>query len=142
MAFVHGKSTAFKLDNAAGSIIDLSAFLEDVGFPRNIETNETTTFGKNSKTYIAGLADGTISLSGKWDSTPDTQLAAILAAHMAGTTLTVSFEYGPVGSGSGALKYLGEAILTSYEVSSPVADVVTFSAELQITGDVTRSTFA
>lgn len=144
MPFVHGKSTVFKLDNSAGTLVDLSSYLDDVGFPQSIDTGETTTFGVagGSKTYIVGLNDRTISLSGKWDATLDAHFAAVIAAQAAGTQASASFEFGPAGSAQGAVKYSGEALVTSFEVSNPVADVVTFSAELQVTGQVTRGTWA
>jgi hypothetical protein len=55
---------------------------------------------------------------------------------------SLSFEYGPEGSASGRIKYTGECICTSYEPGSPVGDVVTYSAEYQITGPVTRGTYS
>ena len=55
MAFVHGKSAVFKLDNSSGSLVDYSSYLEDISFPRSVETAETTTFGVSAKTYITGL---------------------------------------------------------------------------------------
>jgi predicted secreted protein len=142
MAFRHGKNTVFKLDNSSGSLVDLSSYLDEVSMPRSIETGETTVFGLNSKTYITGLGDATVSLSGKWDSTLDAHFAGIISALQSGTIASVSFEYGKEGSTSGRVKYSGEALVTSYEISSPVADVVTFSAELQVTGDITRGTWA
>ena len=33
MAFVHGKNSVFKLDNASGSLTDISAFVNNVDFP-------------------------------------------------------------------------------------------------------------
>lgn len=135
--FRHGKSTAFKLDNAAGTLTDISNTLTDVGFPQTIETAETTSFGSSAKTYIVGLTDATISLSGNFDSTVDGHLAGI-----AGQAATVSFEYYPEGTTTGYVKYSGEAILTSYEKSGAVGDVVQYSAELQVTGAVTRGTAA
>jgi len=137
MAFVHGKSAAFKLDNAAGSLVDYSVYLEDISFPRSVETAETTTFGSSAKSYITGLTDATISLSGKFDATADSTLAAVL-----GQSATLSFEYGPAGSTSGLVKYSGEAIMTSYEVGATVGDVVTASVELQVTGAITRGTWS
>lgn len=133
--FRHGKSTAFKLDNAAGTLTDISTTLTDVGFPQTIETAETTSFGSSAKTYIVGLTDATISLSGNFDATVDAHLAGI-----AGQAATVSFEYYPEGNTTGYVKYSGEAILTSYEKSGAVGDVVQYSAELQVTGAVTRGT--
>ena len=133
MAFVHGKNSVFKLDNAAGSLQDLSSYCDSVDFPQTTETAEVTTFGDSSKAYIVGLKDSTISVSGSWDATIDAQLDALVAA---GT-----FEFGPAGSGAGEVKYTGECILTSYSGASTVGDKVTFSAEFQVTGDVTRTTF-
>ena len=135
--FRHGKSTVFKVDNAGGSLTDISTTLTDVSFPQTIETAETTSFGSSAKTYIVGLSDSTVSVSGNFDATVDAHLAAI-----AGQAATVSFEYGPEGSTSTYIKYSGEAILTSYEKSGAVGDVVTYSAEFQVTGAVTRGTWA
>jgi predicted secreted protein len=135
--FRHGKSTVFKVDNAAGTLTDISNTLTDVSFPQSVETAETTSFGSSAKTYIVGLSDSTISVSGNFDATVDAHLAAIL-----GQAATVSFEYGPEGSTAGQVKYTGEAILTSYEKSGAVGDVVTYSTELQVTGAVTRGTYA
>ena len=135
--FRHGKSTSFKVDNSGGSLTDISDTLTDVSFPQTIETAETTSFGSNAKTYIVGLSDATLSVSGNFDATVDAHLAGI-----AGQSATVSFEYGPEGSTSTFVKYTGEAILTSYEKSGAVGDVVTYSAEFQITGAVTRGVFA
>jgi predicted secreted protein len=135
--FRHGKSTVFKVDNAAGTLTDISNTLTDVSFPQSVETAETTSFGSSAKTYIVGLSDSTVSVSGNFDATVDAHLAAIL-----GQAATVSFEYGPEGSTAGQVKYTGEAILTSYEKSGAVGDVVTYSTELQVTGAVTRGTYA
>lgn len=136
MPFVHGKSGAFLLDNAAGSLVNISAYLDNISFPQTVETGETTVFGNASKTYVVGLKDSTISLSGKWDSVADAQFAATF-----GQAATLTFEYGPAGNAASSIKYTGECICTSYEVTTPVADVVTFSMELQVTGNVTRTTF-
>lgn len=143
MAFSHGKGAAFRLDNSAGSLTDISTYLDEVGFPQSVETGETTTFQSagGAKTYVVGLRDATVSLSGKFDPTVDALIAADIANLSAGSISSVSFEYGPAGSAASAVKYTGEALITSYEVSAPVGDVVTFSCELQVTGAVTRGTY-
>ena len=133
MAFVHGKTAVFKIDNAAGSLQDISAYCDSVDFPQTTETAEVTAFGDSSKEYIVGLKDSTISISGSWDATADAILAALVDL---GT-----FEYGPAGSTGGNVKYTGECILTSYSTSATVADKVTFAAEFQVSGAVTRTTF-
>ena len=136
MAFVHGKSTDFRIDNSGGTLTDISAYCDSVDFPQTVETAETTTFGDSSKDYIVGLKDSTISFSGKWDSVLDGVLAPIL-----GQAATVSFQYGPAGSTVTNVKYTGECFVTSYQVTGSVGDVVTFSAEAQVTGAVTRGTY-
>lgn len=136
MPFVHGKSTDFRIDNSGGTLTDISAYCDSVDFPQTVETAETTTFGDSSKDYIVGLKDSTISIGGKWDSVLDGVLAPIL-----GQTATVSFQYGPAGSTVSNVKYTGECFCTSYQVTGAVGDVVTFSAEFQVTGAVTRGTY-
>ena len=132
--FVHGKSTFFSVDDTGGSVRDISNTLTSVDFPETIDPAETTAFGATSKSYIVGLRDATISVSGLWDATVD--------GYMIGTEpATRSFVFGPAGNTSGYVKYSGECILTSYSVSSPVADVDTFSADFQVTANVTRGTF-
>jgi hypothetical protein len=139
VAFVHGKSAVFKLDNAAGSLVDYSPYLNDVSLSRSIETAETTTFGVagSAKTYIVGLSDATFSASGLFDATADSTLAGVL-----GQSATLSFEYGPAGSASGAVKYTGECIMTSYNTSASVGDAVQATADFQVTGQITRTTWS
>jgi hypothetical protein len=135
MAFVHGKDSVFKLDNSGGSLTDISTYVNSVDFPQTADVAETTTLGDGSKTYIVGLKDSTISLAGLWDSTADGIFGAVV-----GQSATLSFEYSPEGTTAGNVKYTGEAILTSYAKNSPVGDVVSYSADFQVSGDVTRAT--
>ena len=132
--FVHGKSTDFELDDTGGTSRSLSNVLTSVDFPEIIETAETTAFGSTSKSYIVGLRDATISVSGLWDATVDGYIIGTEPA-------TRTFIFGPAGSTGGNVKYTGEAILTNYSISNPVGDVVTFSLDLQVTGNVTRGTY-
>ena len=132
--FAHGKSTDFAIDDTGGSSRNISNTLTDVSFPQTIDTAETTAFGSSNKSYIVGLKDTTISVSGIWDATVD--------GYISGTDpASRSFIYGPAGSTGGNVKYTGEAIMTNYAVNNPVGDVVTFSMDLQVTGSVTRGTY-
>ena len=139
--FKHGKNAYLSLDGTAGTLVDISNTLNEISMPREIETAETTAFGQNDKTYITGLGDATISLSGMFDATTDTLIAGDIANLKSGSVSSLTFEYGPAGSVSAQPKFTGEALITSYEVSSPVGDVVTYSLELQVTGGVTGTTF-
>ena len=135
MAFVHGKDSVFKLDNASGSLTDISAFVNNVDFPETSDVAETSVLGASNKTYLVGLKDATIGLTGFFDATADAIFGAVI-----GQSATLSFEYSPEGTASGKIKYTGECILTNYELSSPVGDVVAYSADLQVSGAVTRGT--
>ena len=132
--FIHGKSTDFELDDTGGTSRSLSNVLTSVDFPETIDTAESTAFGSTSKSYLVGLRDSTISISGLWDATVD---GYIIGTEPASRT----FIFGPAGSTGGNVKYTGEAILTNYSVSAPVSDVVSFSLDLQVTGNVTRTTY-
>ena len=132
--FVHGKSTDFAIDDTGGSSRNIANTHTDVSFPQTIDTAETTAFGSSNKSYIVGLKDTTISVSGIWDATVDGYLSGTEPASR-------SFIYGPAGSTGGNVKYTGEAILTNYSQSNPVGDVVTFTADFQVTGAVTRGTY-
>lgn len=139
MGFSSGKSGVFKLDNSGGTLVDLSSYIDNVDFPRDAALLETTTLGATSKTYIPGFKNATIAIKGHWDSG-----ATAIDAHMSailGQAATVSFEYGPEGSTVGMVKYTGESIVTKFNVTTPVGGVVDWSADLQVSGAVTRTTW-
>jgi hypothetical protein len=132
--FVHGKSTDFAIDDTGGTSRNISNTLTSVDFPETISTGLTTAFGSSNDSYVVGIKNTTISVSGIWDATTDGYLAGTEPASR-------SFIYGPAGTTSGNVKYTGEAIMTDYSISNPVGDVVTFSASFQVTGAVTRGTY-
>lgn len=136
MAFVAGKAAVFKLDNSAGALIDLSAYIDDTGFPRIVDQPETTTFGKSSKTRIIALKDGSFSIKGPFDPTLHTHMTGIY-----GLAATQSFEFGPAGSGAASPKATGECRLENYSVSAPVAGRVEWTAAIKCDGDVTDGSY-
>ncbi len=137
MSFEPGNLQVLKLDNSAGSLVDLSQYINSVDYPVEVNALETTTLGKTAKTYIVGLKDGTVSIGGPWDATLDAHMAGILG--QAGVTKT--YEYGPQGSTGGEVKYTGECILTNFEISGEVDGVVEWSGELQLSDTQSRTTW-
>lgn len=137
MAYGHGKDAVFKVQDSGGTTRDLSAYLTGVTMPRSADTAETSTMGDSDKEYISGLKDATISLEGKYDPVangPDDVLTGILG----GASRT--WEIHPQGTAVGKPKFSGSAVCTSYEASIDLGDAVGFSAELQVTGAITRGT--
>ena len=106
MAFVHGKDSVFKLDNSGGALTDISTYVNSVDFPETADVAETTTLGDGSKSYIVGLKDATLSISGLWDSTLDGILGAVV-----GQSATLSFEYSPEGTTGGNVSTQASAFL-------------------------------
>lgn len=135
--FRHGKNTQFTIADAAATVRDISNTLNSVTMPRSIETLETTSFGSASKSYVVGFSDSTISVEGTFDATVDGFLSGLVGFETAS-----AFVYGPEGTTAGQVKYTGSAFLTSYEVNGGVGDIVGYSAEFQVTGAVTRGTYA
>ena len=129
MAFRHGKNTGVFYNGA-----DLSPYFNEASVSNDVEVAETTTFGDSAKQYISGLRDGTLSAAGMFDGSEgavDQTLSSVIGNDAADVmTLT------PDGVVVGRRSYSAAALQTSYEVSSPVSDVVTTSLEVQATDGV------
>ena len=127
MAFRHGKNTKV-IVNAT----DLSSYFNDVSVNNMVETAETTTFGATggSKTYVVGLNDGTVSVSGLFDGAAgavDEVLTGVLGSST-DMNFTVAADGGLV---VGSRCIIGQAIDTKYDVKAPVGGVVSVSADFQ-----------
>jgi hypothetical protein len=142
MAMFHGKDSVFWVDNAAGTLVNLTTYLTNVdGLPGPAEVGETTTMGASSRTFIRGLEGGNdFTISGRYDSTATTGPDVILSAIRA-QAATVTYEWGPEGGTTGKTKFTGEALCTNYVTSAPFDGIVMFSATFRRTGAVTKSTF-
>lgn len=141
MAAAHGKDSYFSVEDSAGTTLRvITPYVKSVNFNRSNDANDTTTKGAEGKTYRPGLTDGEIRLGGLWDNTASVGSRTVLAS-LLGIETTVGFEWGPAGNTAGMVKDSGECVLTQYDESSPVDDMVAFSATLKISGDVTTGTF-
>ncbi len=132
MAFKHGSKAVIKIQAAGGTLTDVTAYVTTTGLARTADTAETTALGKVSKEYIPGLKDGTFPVEGNYDPTADALFDGILGMER-------TWEYYPQGTATGAVKYSGSGIMTSYEAETPVDDKGSITGEFQITGDVTRA---
>jgi hypothetical protein len=131
MAFKHGKNTGVLIDAA-----DLTSYFNEASASRDVETAETTTFGNSAKTYIVGLKDGTMSLSGMFDGAADA-VDDLIAASL-GATAAGNSTIAPEGLTIGNTSLSCATRKTSYEVSSPVGDVVSTSLSIQADGGIDR----
>lgn len=130
MPFIHGRVTGVLLNSG-----DFTGYLNDVSSSGEIDATETTVFGNSNKQFIAGLAEGKISLGGLFDggSGAADSLAATMRANAISNGTDVICTYGMEGLTDGKRCHFAEGVLTSYEVSSAVGDVN--EAKYEITAD-------
>lgn len=131
MAKIHGKSTYVSLDGD-----DLSTYSTNLEFGRTADSHDVTTFGNNSHVYQGGLGDGTATLTGIYDNTAVTGPRAVIEPLIGTTTVLIRR---PEGTGSGRPQDSVDVVVTAYNETSPVADMVTWTADLQLSGEVTST---
>ena len=124
MSFVHGSEGRVYANG-----FDLSAFLKSVSSSHEIEAHESTTFGATAKTYMPGLEDATLSAEGLFSGAAGATDAVLFAA-LRGRSPVV-WNWLPSGDVDGGFGYGLLALETSYEIETPVDDLVSVSAEAQ-----------
>jgi len=120
--FVHGKGTKVYVDE-----FDLTPWLNSAEMTMTTDTAEVTSFNSTTKSYIKGLSDGTVSLSGMWSSDTDgsdEELHALL-----GNATTPLITVTENGDGIGNKAIMAQANEVNYAISNPVSDVSTLTAD-------------
>ena len=135
MPVSHGKNAVVQLDNGAGALTPITAYLSKSSLERMRETAETTVFGLNDKTYIAGVKDATFSAEGNFDGALD----LILNDDLGDNVNTKTLQFDPQGSTSGLPRYSMECWVGKYSIDTDTGDKGTCSFEIQCTGPITRS---
>lgn len=133
MAFHHGKKAVVKVDNASGTLTDISDFTDSVSWSGQRDLGQVTAFGDNDHAFLDGVRNTTFTMSGSVDPSVTTTLIGIYNAQDSSR----SFEINPAGTASGLPKLTGEAFMTSLDVSATTANKVAWSAGFQVSGLVT-----
>lgn len=131
MAMVHGKTGSILVATA-----DCSPFTNSIDWDTSADTHDTTTFGNTGHKYAGGLTDGKVSLKGIYDNTAVTGPRAAIQAKLG---LTVAFTYRPEGIGDTLPESVCSVVVNSYKESVPVDDMISWEAELTISGTVTTA---
>jgi hypothetical protein len=133
MAFTHGSKAKVYLDG-----YDLSPYTKSISSSSSIDVQDASVLGNTFKTYVPGLADGSLSLEGLLDgaaSASDEIWNTIVANSNAGTiSRAIIVPQGPGSQPSGTTSGPAtgfEAWNTSVERSTGVDSVASWSAELQ-----------
>lgn len=127
MANVHSKATEVFVNG-----YPLTLFLNKVAFPGEVDTAETSTFGRNSKTRVAGLKDVKATAEGLFSAikvAPQNEVDDVFSAAL-GVELT-KWLYCPEGDAYGKRCTMMQGIASSYEVASDIGDAVSVKAEAE-----------
>lgn len=131
MTLVHGKDAFFSLDGT-----DLSPFMNSIDETNEADSHDVTTYGKQAHVFAGGLRNGTVTIEGFYDSDSTTGPRGVIKP-LIGTL--VQFVYQPEGVGPGLPQDMGTVLVTNYEETTPVDDMITWSSELQFSDDVISS---
>jgi hypothetical protein len=131
MTVIHGRHTKITID-----AVDLSTYTKTTSFEDSVSMHDTTTYGptRERKSYEAGLGDGKITIAGQHNNAaggPRATLKPLMAAKEA-----VAFVFQPEGTGTGKQQSLVDVFVMSYNESDAVDDIIQWTAELQMTGDL------
>lgn len=135
-AFVHGKAARVYCDG-----YDMTTYLNDVKIAAQGDTVETSTLGASWKSYIAGLADGTINVQGYYDGSTVAR-RAMLEATLGANGLGIGGNAGvggslhewtvlPVGDAIGATAMLLAATHSQWESEVAVNSVISVAGQGQ-----------
>jgi len=127
MAFVHGKNTFISLN-----AVNLSAFVNTSELNRSGDSHDVTTYGKSSHVYAGGLLDGKATMAGIYDNTAAGPRDTI--EPLIGTVVTLIRRV--EGTGAGLPQDSVSVLVTGYVETNPVADMVTWSCEMQCSDEI------
>lgn len=127
MANLHYKNETIKIDNAAGTLTDITAYLTAESIAGVQELMDNTTMSLEERSNLPGVAGGSGTLAGMVNSTTNAIFAPLLGNR---TTATKTFQR----AGTTNLVLRGEFWITDVEFSGSVNTMQTFSASMTLEG--------
>lgn len=138
MATYHGKSAYFALTDVGGTLRSMGTDLQDATFGVELPDVKSTGFTDSWDESLVGIPGYKVTIGGNWTDTADTGTAVVLDGLIGASQRY--FKLAPGGSATGQRCYTGSIIMSSYNVSVPVAGKVGISATFVGTGVMTAST--
>jgi hypothetical protein len=130
-------NTEFKVDNSAGTLINLTNYIDTIspGPVKEMAVLDTTTFGDAAERVQAGIELSTeFTIEGPFDDTATVGPDAILGT-MVGIIGTAKFY--PIGTASGNREVIMQVLCTSYQVVAGAKDRVSYRAVFKLDGSST-----
>jgi hypothetical protein len=128
MAFIHGKGTKVSVDGD-----DLSAYTNTSEFERGSDEHDVTTYGKDDHVVQGGLKTGKFTMGGVYDSTAAVT-PKVLLPPLIGTVVEVIRQVEGLGTGKPTQTF--DVLMVKYVETAPVADMVTWTAEMTVSDAV------
>lgn len=132
MSFIHGRDTFISLDGD-----DLSPYTTTSQLEKSADSHDVTTYGQDAHVFQGGLLNGTATASGVYDSSTSSGPRAVIES-LVGTV--VSLIRRTEGTGAGKPQQTVNVLVLKYTETNPVADMITWSTDLQLSGTITNST--
>ncbi len=133
MAFTptHGRLTVLTV-----ATLDISLSTKTSTFSGSADVHDTTGYGLTNRTKAGGLIDGKFTASGAYDLGTVTGTPSALEGKE-GVTQAITRKV--AGTGTGKPQEVFSGVLSKFDVSDPVDDMVTWAAEWEVTGTVNRA---
>lgn len=125
------KGLSLKMDNAAGTLTDISTSVNQASLQAAITMLETTGLNVAAPTKVNGLSNVSIPLNGFLNSTTEPIFRPLLS----GTSVTKSVQYGVATSRF----YYGEFLPSNVQFSGSPDTLQMWSATMELTGALTST---
>ena len=131
MADKTGKDIQIWLDDATGVLVALTSHLNSETLTGIQNPLQNTAFGEDEHAYVYGVAGSTETINGFWNSTTEGIFGPLIGNRTSKTKTLQTYD---------GIKYLtGEVLPSNIQRSGAVDTIVTFSADLQVTAALTRT---
>lgn len=137
MSFSPGNAAIIKLDNSAGSLVDLTAYIASIdAIGQSRRMSDVTTFASTADEMYPTLPNAeTYSMSGPWGTAIDSHMRGIV-----GGTASSTLEFYAAGTAAGKPKQSVEVYVTDFRYAADATGLLTYTASLQTTGALTYGT--
>ena len=121
---MQGKKTVVFLNS-----VDLTSYSNNSQLELSADSHDITVYGQDQHAFEGGLQNGQLTVSGFYDTTASVGPRAVIRSIIG---QKVPFIHRPEGTGSGLPQDSGLCVVTKYTQTHPVADMVTWSVDLQL----------
>jgi hypothetical protein len=125
----------FRIDGAAGTLVDIIAYINSQEIDRAVDLMEDTGMSATNKSYLAGLAGTTLNIGGFVNTTTDAIFGPLISTN---TSITKTVEY----KAHTARFYNGEVWVTNVKYSGSPNNLEVFSASVTFDDAVNRTSVA